>query len=401
MPALAILTLAVLLLLSMTQALSASVSEAIQQQQYQIAKDLLHTKLAQADSAQQRQQYQHQLNKLQLFIDNYERNVIQQGQLLAEQSRWSVAEKVLERGLQRLPESQRLQQAKDALLIQVEQQFNAEQDKLLMQNIAYVAQRRQQLSRLRSLKPEDKQIDDWISHNEAQALQLQQQLDQVKRRPTQLSSEHLSAAAQTLSAQSINAQTLTQPVEFQPAKSQLSSTDNTENTITTTQVDDIKPVEKVQKPVTPQAEPQTIQVNKITQPVANTKPEPPDNHAQQLLKHYEQAVADNNLLQAKGYLNQLKQTDANVEGQAQELKLLIRNKVAAEAYLGELLYSQSQFEQALATWQAVQPLAPDSLDIQSNINRVKRVLKNVKRLEDQQLPVDKPVGDTAASLNAR
>ncbi len=103
----------------------------------------------------------------------------------------------------------------------------------------------------------------------------------------------------------------------------------------------------------------------------------------QYLGYFDEAFSRGDWLEARAYLEELRRLDpksAEVKQRARRLKERIDSHVAQEMERGERQYSQGEFEQALKTWQAVQPLAPDNRRLAENIARARRVIANLRAL---------------------
>ncbi len=103
----------------------------------------------------------------------------------------------------------------------------------------------------------------------------------------------------------------------------------------------------------------------------------------QYLGYFDEAFSRQDWLEARAYLEELRRLapdSAELKKRARQLKERIDAHVARETERGERQYSQGEFEQALKTWQAVQPLAPDNRRLAENIARARRVIANLRAL---------------------
>lgn len=109
----------------------------------------------------------------------------------------------------------------------------------------------------------------------------------------------------------------------------------------------------------------------------------------QQLSDYGKAVVEKRWVDARELLDQMlneRPHDGELQGQDTYLKEVFQKQVSSARESGEQLYAEGKIEEALAVWQSVLKMAPNDLQLATNIQRAQRILAKVQELKsvDQQ-----------------
>lgn len=113
------------------------------------------------------------------------------------------------------------------------------------------------------------------------------------------------------------------------------------------------------------------------------KPFKLSKHSRHLLDQSKQTMQSGKLKEALVIYDKIPGTDKRhglVKSYKQELDRRIEQNVAEGIEVGRKLYSQGEVEQALAIWNELMKLAPDNEYLISHIERAKRVLEKLQKL---------------------
>lgn len=100
---------------------------------------------------------------------------------------------------------------------------------------------------------------------------------------------------------------------------------------------------------------------------------------------YLDQMGQQNWLGAKGTLSKLRKFSPNNDEYldwSSTLEQTIQIKIEEDIALGRSLYSSGDVDQALAVWQSIASLAPQSAELQFHIDRAERFLENYRRLKN-------------------
>ncbi|RRJ83697.1 hypothetical protein [Aestuariirhabdus litorea] len=106
-----------------------------------------------------------------------------------------------------------------------------------------------------------------------------------------------------------------------------------------------------------------------------------------LEQRYKAALAQQDYLKARELLDQQEQLNpdsSHLLSTRLELEAEIEQYVAQQMQLGANAYTAGQIEQSLKIWKPLQPLSPDNLTLQADIQRAERFTQKLKSLQKTQ-----------------
>lgn len=104
--------------------------------------------------------------------------------------------------------------------------------------------------------------------------------------------------------------------------------------------------------------------------------------ADQLMARYQRNGQLDSLLAARSFLNQHQSNPALAEHR-QRLEQWARRRFGEEMNTGEALYARGQYREAYRIWKQVAPLYPDNEELNKKLERSRRVLANLRNLQDE------------------
>jgi tetratricopeptide (TPR) repeat protein len=87
------------------------------------------------------------------------------------------------------------------------------------------------------------------------------------------------------------------------------------------------------------------------------------------------------LLAARSFLNKHQNNPALADHQ-KRLEQWARRRFSEEMNTGEALYARGQYREAYRIWKQVAPLYPDNEELNKKLERSRRVLANLRSLQD-------------------
>lgn len=305
------------------------------------------------------------LEKVQHFIHAYETGIINQANLLEAQGRWQIAEDMYVGGLNTLPFSQQLREAKAAFMQRNQHAVNKLKAQALINNITSLLNNKAIYDELLHTAYRDRRINSDIKHNnhelkKAIPLLLSYGQEALNKGDYLFAHECLSLAYRLSPVTEIRE-------ILDIAGLHLAS----EDTVAITVMAEEKPAKKAT-------------TTKLWRHSNHTKIKTAEEPI--LLRAYMEAVRSGRLHQAVRYMEMLmKQQPASKEinGLKSDLDRLIATKVEVEYDVAVRLYSEGDVKQALAVWKSILPLDPGNIKLKSDIARAKRVLANIRRITDQ------------------
>ena len=87
------------------------------------------------------------------------------------------------------------------------------------------------------------------------------------------------------------------------------------------------------------------------------------------------------MLAARHFLSQ-HQGNPVLAGHRERLEQWARRRFAEEMNTGEALYARGQYREAYRIWKQVAPLYPDNEELNKKLERSRRVLANLRSLQD-------------------
>lgn len=104
--------------------------------------------------------------------------------------------------------------------------------------------------------------------------------------------------------------------------------------------------------------------------------------ADQLMARYQRNGQLESLLAARHFLNQHQGNPALAEHR-KRLEQWARRRFTEEMNTGEALYASGQYREAHRIWKQVAPLYPDNEELNKKLDRSRRVLANLRNLQDE------------------
>jgi len=105
------------------------------------------------------------------------------------------------------------------------------------------------------------------------------------------------------------------------------------------------------------------------------------SEADQLMARYQRNGQLDSLLAARSFLNKHQNNPALADHQ-KRLEQWARRRFSEEMNTGEALYARGQYREAYRIWKQVAPLYPDNEELNKKLERSRRVLANLRSLQD-------------------
>ncbi len=302
---------------------------------------------------------QEQRKEILRLAEKYEQSVLREGRRLTQKGRWQEADELYARGLQKLPDSERIAKAQTAFVKRRAEHVRSLRTEVLINKGNWLARELPLQNQILTARPDD---------------------DQAKRskKRAKREVEIISTGLYLCGQRALDSRNNKLAVQCLALAEQLTPTTSVKDALARAEKEQLKKKAKTRRARRKQQE--QFEADK----------------ARRLVDAYEDAYTADDLITARNALAELKTVEPKsdkVEQLELELEDAIGERVKRGMEESRRLYSQGKIQQALDNWRDLSKLDPENEDIKSHIARAERVLAKLRELSEKQpaaqaLPVE-------------
>ncbi len=295
------------------------------------------------------------------LADKYEQALVKEARKLKRSEKWQEAFDLYEQGLSKLPNSERIQKARDEFLTERATRVEALRVEALISKGDWLNRDFRLRKKTVAIVPEDRRARKDLKRTTRELEETSKQLYVCGQRAWERGDNELALRCLSLAEK-------------------------------------LRPTSSVKDALVRVKKEQSKRKAKKRRATRKKKEKSDADMARKFLDEYEEAFEQGDLLRAREALaksKSLQPSNERVEQLEKELELSIANRVKRGMEESRRVYSQGKIQQALDNWRYLSKLDPDNEDIKVHIARAERVLAKVRELSEKQSPASSLKGSSA------